>query len=517
MFSTRPGDRHALAQAENRAAEAAVVRDSLDRLHDQLRDMAQHGVSWQSQLRQQVDDVRHSTDVLRRETASLSTALRKPQVRGRWGELHLRRVVELAGMVDRCDFTEQLTTRGDEGAMLRPDLVVNLAGGKQVVVDAKVPLDAFLDACAVEPGSGSDTDAVRDAHLARHARQLRQHVDTLAAKAYWRALPATPEFVVLFVPGESFLSAALEAEPTLLEYAAAKQVVLATPTTLIALLRTVSYAWTQQTVADKAREIHELGRDLHDRLVTMSGHLDRLGRSLTGAVSAYNRAVGSLENRVLVSARRFHDLGVGGEQLESPAAGGRDGSPADRGGAAGDGRRTAARAAGARRARGGAACRSARRALTRGGGPYRAGVSTSATHHRTLWEEGRTPGRLVANAAGVLVLLVVLVDLAAFRGLTLLFDVAFVLICIAAALAVRPTDFFVIGVFPPLLMLGTVGVLALTMRGTVADPADGLLQAIVSGLAHHSGSLVVGYVLTLGLLALRQVARRNAGTIRTPR
>ena len=312
------GDRLALAQAERRAGEAAVVRDSLDRLHDQLRDMAQHGVSWQSQLRQQVDDVRHSTDVLRRETASLSTALRKPQVRGRWGELHLRRVVELAGMVDRCDFTEQLTTRGDEGAMLRPDLVVNLAGGKQVVVDAKVPLDAFLDACAVEPGSGSDADTLRDAHLARHARQLRQHVDTLAAKAYWRALPATPEFVVLFVPGESFLSAALEAEPALLEYAAAKQVVLATPTTLIALLRTVSYAWTQQTVADKAREIHELGRDLHDRLVTMSGHLDRLGRSLTGAVSAYNRAVGSLENRVLVSARRFHDLGVGGEQLESP-------------------------------------------------------------------------------------------------------------------------------------------------------------------------------------------------------
>ena len=145
------------------------------------------------------------------------------------------------------------------------------------------------------------------------------------------------------------------------------------------------------------------------------------------------------------------------------------------------------------------------------------GVSTSATHHRTLWEEGRTPGRLVANAAGVLVLLVVLVDLAAFHGLTLLFDVAFVLICIVAALAVHPTDFFVIGVSPPLLMLGTVGVLALTMRGTVADPADGLLQAIVSGLAHHSGSLVVGYVMTLGLLALRQVARRNAGTIRTPR
>jgi hypothetical protein len=149
--------------------------------------------------------------------------------------------------------------------------------------------------------------------------------------------------------------------------------------------------------------------------------------------------------------------------------------------------------------------------------PYRAGVSTSATHHRTLWEEGRTPGRLVADAAGVLVLLVVLVDLLAFRGLTLLFDVAFVLVCVAAALAVRPKDFFVIGVLPPLLMLGTVAVLALTFRGVVADKADGLLQAVVSGLAHHSGALVVGYVLTLGLLALRQVARRNAGTIRGAR
>ena len=306
-----PAERLALQQVEGRAADAAVMRESLDRLHDQLRDMAQHGVSWQSQLKQQVEDVRHSTDTLRRETAALSTALRKPQVRGRWGELHLRRVVELAGLVDRCDFTEQLSARTDEG-LVRPDLVVNLAGGKHVVVDAKVPLDAFLDA------TGADDDIARDAHLQRHARQLRQHVDLLAGKAYWRALPSTPEFVVLFVPGESFLSAALEAEPTLLEHAAERLVVLATPTTLIALLRTVAYAWTQQTLADNAREIHELGRDLHERLSTMGGHLDRVGRSLTASVSAYNRAVGSLENRVLVSARRFSDLGVGGGVTEAP-------------------------------------------------------------------------------------------------------------------------------------------------------------------------------------------------------
>jgi DNA recombination protein RmuC len=289
------------------------MRESLDRLHDQMRDMAQHGVSWQSQLKQQVEDVRHSTESLRRETVGLATALRKPQVRGRWGELHLRRVVELAGLVDRCDFTEQMTgVAGDRETRVRPDLVVHLAGGKNVVVDAKVPLDAFLDATSAED------EEVATAHLRRHARQLRQHVDALAGKAYWRALGATPEFVVLFVPGESFLSAALEADPSLLEYAAERMVVLSTPTTLIALLRTVAYAWTQQTLADKTREIHELGRDLHDRLISMSSHLDRLGRSLNGAVSAYNRAVGSLEHRVLVSARKFSELGVGADELAAP-------------------------------------------------------------------------------------------------------------------------------------------------------------------------------------------------------
>ena len=297
---------------EARAADHAVVKEGLERLHDQMRDLEQHRISWQSQLRQQVEEVRHSTDTLRRETSALSTALRKPQVRGRWGELHLRRAVEVAGLVSRCDFAEQVSVRNDDG-LLRPDLVVNLAGGKSVIVDAKVPLDAFLDA------TGADSDEERDAHLSRHARQLRQHVDTLGAKAYWRSLPATPEFVVLFVPGESFLSAALEAEPTLLEYAASRQVVLSTPTTLIALLRTVAYAWTQEALADKARDIHTLGRELYDRLGVMGGHLDKLGRALTGAVTSYNRAVGSLETRVLVSARKFAEMEVSGDELCSPA------------------------------------------------------------------------------------------------------------------------------------------------------------------------------------------------------
>jgi len=306
-----PDGRRVLQQAESRAAEAAVLRESLERLHDQMRDMAQHGVSWQSQLKQHVDDVRHSTDTLRRETATLSTALRRPQVRGRWGELHLRRVVELAGLVDRCDFSEQLSTTDEEGTR-RPDLVVHLAGDKHVIVDAKVPLDAFLDA------TGAVSDEQRATHLTRHARQLRAHVDALSGKAYWRAVTSTPEFVVLFVPGEPFLSAALEADPTLLEYSADRKVVLATPSTLIALLRTVAYAWTQETLSEKTREIHDLGRDLYERLTTMSGHLDRLGRSLNGAVSSYNRAIGSLENRVLVSARRFNDLGVSTDPIGSP-------------------------------------------------------------------------------------------------------------------------------------------------------------------------------------------------------
>lgn len=286
------------------ALESAEVMQGLDRLSDQLHHLDLQREGWTGRLHQQVDD-------LRRETQSLATALRKPQVRGRWGELHLRRAVELAGLVDRCDFDEQV--RLDDGA-LRPDLVVNLVGGRRVVVDAKVPLDAYLDA------AGSDDEEQRRHHLVRHARQLRTHVDQLGSKNYWRSLPETPEFVVLFVPAESFLAAALETDGALLEHAAGKQVVLASPTTLIALLRTVAHGWTHEALADQAREIHQLGRDLHGRLGTLSGHLDSVGRSLNAAVGHYNSAVGSLESRVLVAARRFHDLAVTDDELPSPRA-----------------------------------------------------------------------------------------------------------------------------------------------------------------------------------------------------
>jgi DNA recombination protein RmuC len=283
--------------------DQAGVREGLARLHDQLRDLEHSRSSWQGQLNQQVVDMRMTTESLRRETQTLSTALRKPQVRGRWGEMHLRRAIELAGMVERCDFTEQLHLAGvDGGAALRPDLVVHLAGGKHLAVDAKVPLEAFLDAAA------ATDDDERARHLQRHAQQLRRHIDGLARKRYWRALDHTPEFVVMFVPADAFLAAALEADQTLLEYAADHQVVLASPTTLIALLRTVAHGWTHETLGEQAAEIHRLGRELHERLAGLGRHFDHLGRSLNAAVGHYNQAMGSWESRVLVSARRFTDL-----------------------------------------------------------------------------------------------------------------------------------------------------------------------------------------------------------------
>lgn len=263
-------------------------------------------------LGEQVRAMRDASEQLRGETGRLVTALRSSQVRGRWGEVQLRRVVEAAGMLAHVDFVEQEQVRTDDG-LLRPDMVVRLAGGKHVVVDAKVAFLGYLEA------TGTDDEAVRAQRLAAHARHVRKHVDDLASKRYWDQFAPAPEFVVMFVPAESFLHAAADQDPTLVEYAFERNVVLATPVTLLTLLRTVAYAWRQDALAANAQQVLTLGKELHGRLATMGGHLARLGRAIDAAAGAYNQTVGSLESRVLVSARRFADLHVVDAGLETPA------------------------------------------------------------------------------------------------------------------------------------------------------------------------------------------------------
>jgi DNA recombination protein RmuC len=285
---------------------------ALQRVEGQLRDVEKERQSAYIGLREQVSAMRTSSEQLQYETKSLVNALRAPQVRGRWGELQLERVVQLAGMVEHCDFSTQVTAAGPDGT-IRPDMIVHLAGDKSIVVDAKVPFAAYLE--AVE-SRDPDTHADR---LTAHARQLRAHVDTLAAKAYWAAFEPSPEFVVLFVPGDPFLEAALQADPQLLEHAFGRNVVIATPTTLIALLRTVAYGWRQEALARNAAAVHQLGKELHARLATMGTHVAKLGRSLDGAVDSYNKTVSSLEARVLVTARRLTELKVADDELVAPA------------------------------------------------------------------------------------------------------------------------------------------------------------------------------------------------------
>jgi DNA recombination protein RmuC len=287
------------------------LKETLARVETQLRESDAARRSSHAALAQQVTDVRQSSDDLRAQTQSLVTALRRPEARGRWGEMQLRRVVELSGMSARCDFDEQVSVSTD-GGMVRPDLVVRLAGGKNIVVDSKVSLAAYLEAAET-------TDAtVREARLDAHARHLRDHVDQQAAKAYWSALSPAPEFVVLFIPGEAFLAPALEHDPSLLEHAMAHRVHIATPTTLVTMLRTAQYAWQQAALSDNARAVFDLGRELYERLTGMGKHVDGLGKALTNAVSTYNRAVGSLETRVLVTARKLNEMGVVDGELDPP-------------------------------------------------------------------------------------------------------------------------------------------------------------------------------------------------------
>jgi DNA recombination protein RmuC len=249
---------------------------------------------------------------LRAETQRLVDALKRPGVRGRWGELQLRRVVELAGMMEHCDFTEQETIDGDSGR-LRPDLIVRLPGGKRLVVDAKVPLDAYLKAL------DAPDDAERQKRLADHARQVKTHVMQLAAKGYGAQIDPSPEFVVMFLPGEVFFSAALEQDPTLIEFGVERHVIPASPTTLIALLRAVAYGWQQQAVEENARRISDLGRQLYDAVRVLGGHFETLGARLKSSLDAYNQAVGSLEGNVLIKARKFRDLQAAPTSEEIPA------------------------------------------------------------------------------------------------------------------------------------------------------------------------------------------------------
>jgi DNA anti-recombination protein RmuC len=287
------------------------LRETLARVELQLRETDEARVRSAAALTEQLGIARQSSDELRAQTQALVTALRRPEARGRWGEMQLRRVVEMAGMTARCDFDEQVSVVTDDG-LVRPDMVIRLAGGKNIVVDSKVSLAAYLEAAE------ATDERVRESRLDAHARHLREHVDRLAAKAYWAALSPAPEFVVLFIPGEAFLAPALEHDPALLEHAISHKVHIATPTTLITMLRTAQYAWQQDALSENARAVFDLGRELYDRIAGMGKHVDGLGKALTNAVSSYNRTIGSLEGRVLVTARKLNQLGLVDAELKPP-------------------------------------------------------------------------------------------------------------------------------------------------------------------------------------------------------
>lgn len=283
------------------------VKESLEKVDRQIREIEAKRAETYGDIKSQVESLRTTQKELKDETSNLVKALRAPVVRGRWGEIQLKRVVELAGMLDHCDFFEQESVQTEDGR-LRPDLIVRLPAGRVVVVDAKAPLQAYLDALE------APDDEQRTARLRDHARQIRTHITKLAAKSYWDQFDDTPDFVVLFLPGETFFSAALEQDPSLIEEGVNQRVILATPTTLISLLRAVAYGWRQEQVARNAQAISAAGQELYERVATLVEHLVRLGGAIGNAVRSYNEAIGSLEARVLPSARKLKELGAGGKK-----------------------------------------------------------------------------------------------------------------------------------------------------------------------------------------------------------
>jgi DNA recombination protein RmuC len=279
------------------------LHEALNRYDEHIQAMERSREKAYGGLSNQVQSLIQTQDILQKEAGKLVNALRVPHIRGRWGEITLRRVAELSGMQNHCDFFEQSATRSEEG-LLRPDMVIQLPGQRQIIIDAKVPLVAYLD--AIE----ADTEEEREARLTTHARHVRTHINQLSQKAYWTQFKPTPEFVVLFIPGENFFSAALSKNPQLIELGVQKNVILATPTTLISLLKTVAFGWQQEKLTENARKISELGAELYERLSTMGQHINNLGRDIERSTHTYNKVVGSLERRVLSSARKFKDLGI---------------------------------------------------------------------------------------------------------------------------------------------------------------------------------------------------------------
>lgn len=287
------------------------LKESLEKVETNVQTLEERRQRAYGELHKEVELLRQSSDSLRTQTGNLAVALRgNPQTRGQWGEIQLRRVIEIAGMLRHCDFAEQQSLVGSDGNQLRPDVIVHLPGGKSIVIDAKVSLVAYLDAHRDDL-----TDEERLARLKTHAEHVRKHIQQLSQKAYWRELPSTPDFVVMFLHNETSWTSALDQDPGLQELAFSNNVIPATPTNLVGLLRAVHYGWQQETIAESARDISDLGRELYKRLATMGAHMTRVGKALDGAVKAYNETVGSLERQVLPQARRFQSHGITGVDL----------------------------------------------------------------------------------------------------------------------------------------------------------------------------------------------------------